>query len=61
MISSELKMMVAQNCSSYEGKSAIFMSSLGSLSESCSNCSNYIREKCSKNLFDEIKETIQIN
>jgi hypothetical protein len=61
MISSELKMMVAQNCSGYKPISLVSMTSLGNLSESCSNCANYIRGRCIKDLFEEIRDTIRIN
>lgn len=61
MVSSGVKMMVAQNCSRYNPKSALPMSSIGNLSESCSNCSNYIRGRCVKNLFENILDTIKVN
>ena len=61
MVSSELKMMVAQNCASYSPRSAQGMASIGNLSESCSNCSNYIRGRCVKGLFENIIDTIKIN
>jgi len=61
MVSSELKMMVAQNCFDYDTRSAVAMASLGNLSESCSNCSNYIRGRCVKGLFEDILDTIKIN
>jgi len=62
MISSELKMRVANNCNSY---SPIYymglMNSITYGSESCSGCINYVKEKCTQGLFDEIRETIMIN
>ncbi len=61
MVSSELKMIVAQNCQGYNPRSAYSMSLMGSLSESCSNCSNYVRGKCVKNLFDNIAGDIRMN
>lgn len=61
MVSSELKMMVAQNCSGYSSRLALFMESIGNLSGSCSNCSNYIRGRCVKGLFDDIRDMVKIN
>ena len=61
MVSSELKMMVAQNCSYYNRRYALSMESLGNLSESCSNCSNYVRGRCVKDLFDDIRDMVKIN
>jgi len=61
MVSSEIKMMVAQNCHGYIPRSVSFMEIFGNLSESCSNCSNYIRGNCVKGLFDDIRDTIKIN
>ena len=60
MISSELKMMVAENCSCYESR-VVTMASIGGLSESCSNCSNYIRGVCLRGLFKDISDVILIN
>jgi hypothetical protein len=62
MISSEIKRRVAQNCSGYSTK--YYMGLINSItyeSESCSSCINYVREKCLKELFDEILETISVN
>lgn len=61
MVSEMEKMEVAQNCSGYEPRNAAVMSSMGSLSESCSNCSNYVKGKCIKNLFDDISSTLRFN
>lgn len=55
------KMTVAQNCSGYDPRNAGVMSSMGSLSESCSNCANFVRGKCVKNLYDDISNTLKIN
>ena len=61
MVSSEVKMMVAQNCSSYNPRSAQAMASIGNLSGSCGNCCNYVRGRCTKGLFEDIMDTIKIN
>ncbi|WMJ80030.1 hypothetical protein RBU49_14410 [Clostridium sp. MB40-C1] len=61
MISKEFKMVVAQNCLDYDAKYAITMFSMGTLSESCNNCKNFINGECSKGLFDEIIQIISRN
>ncbi|MCY6485921.1 hypothetical protein OW763_16555 [Clostridium aestuarii] len=61
MVSNEMKMVIAQNCQEYEAKYGISMLSMGTLSESCNNCKNFIKGKCTKGLFDEIMETIRRN
>ena len=60
MVSSELKMRIAQNCPGYRNVYPSFTSNILS-NESCDSCSNYIRGKCIKDLFDEIKKNISIN
>lgn len=54
-------MIAAQNCLDYAPKYIISLLSVASLSESCNNCQNYIKGKCTKGLFDEIMETIKRN
>ena len=62
MVSSEMKMRVAQNCHGYESRYSMgLMNSITYGSESCSSCVNYSREKCTEGLFDEIREIIRIN
>lgn len=65
MASEEMKMAVAQNCPGYHPRylySQLFSGlSMGTSTESCSNCQNYTRGKCQKNLFNEIKEKIEVN
>ncbi|MFD3155302.1 hypothetical protein ACFIJ5_00075 [Haloimpatiens sp. FM7330] len=61
MVSNELKMRVAQNCSGYRSRNVSFMSSMTELAESCNNCANFVRGKCVKNLFDEVREQIREN
>lgn len=61
MITNEIKMRVAENCPGYQSRSLFSSMSLGTSSESCSNCVNFVRGKCIKNLFDEISETIRVN
>lgn len=61
MVSSEIKMRVAQNCHGYHPRYLYSSMSLGSSSQSCSNCANYVRGKCRKDLFDEISNAIRLN
>lgn len=61
MVSNELKMRIAQNCSGYESRNSGFLSSMTQLSESCDNCKNFVRGKCVKDLFDEVREEIRQN
>jgi len=61
MISNEIKMRVAQNCPGYTNRNYYSLMSMLESSESCSTCKNYVRGKCTKDLFDEIYEKIRIN
>lgn len=62
MVSSEIKMRVAQNCHGYRTRYPMgLISSITYGSQSCSSCVNYVRGKCKEELFDEIRETIRVN
>lgn len=62
MVSSEMKMRVAQNCHGYRSKHDLeLINSITYESESCSSCANYVRERCTDGLFDEIGEIIRVN
>lgn len=62
MVSSEMKMRVAHNCHEYRPRNEFrLMNSITFGSESCSSCINYVSEKCTKGLFDEIREIISLN
>lgn len=61
MLDSEMKNVIAENCGSYETKFKIVTMSVGRLSESCSNCINFKGDKCTKGLFNEMKDMISIN
>lgn len=61
MVSGEVKMRVAQNCHGYRPRYLFSSMSLGSSSQSCSNCVNYVRGKCTKDLFDGIRAAIRVN
>ena len=62
MVSSEMKIRVAQNCHKYKPRYELgFMNSISYGSESCNSCVNYVREKCTEGLFDEITKIISIN
>lgn len=56
-----MKNIVAENCESYEPKFKIVTMSVGRLSESCGNCTNFKSQKCSMGLFDGAKDIIKIN
>ena len=62
MVTNEMKMRVAQNCHGYRSKYDLqLINSITYESESCSSCINYVREKCTEGLFDEIREIIRVN
>jgi len=62
MVTSEMKMRVAENCHRYKTKYNLeLMNSITYRSESCGSCTYYLREKCTEELFNETWETIIIN
>ena len=62
MVSSEMKMRVAQSCHRYRSQHELeLINRITYESESCSTCANYAREKCTEGLFEEIREIIRIN
>lgn len=61
MLDSEMKNIIAENCGCYETKFKIVNMSVGRLNESCSNCINFRGDKCTKGLFNEMKDMISIN
>ena len=62
MVSSEMKRRVAQNCHGYRsGYSMGLMNIITYESESCSSCVNFVRGKCTEELFDGIREMIRSN
>jgi hypothetical protein len=61
MVTNEIKMKVAENCPGYHSRFLFSSMSLGTFSTSCSNCVNFVRGKCTKNLYDGIRETIRVN
>ncbi|GIM29330.1 hypothetical protein CPJCM30710_19960 [Clostridium polyendosporum] len=61
MYYSELKSIIGQNCIGYNPRSATSIMSMGSLAQSCNNCSNFIKGKCAKDLFDAMKIMIKTN
>jgi hypothetical protein len=58
MILSELKSVIAQNCEEYNSYNVLYKTSMGANHISCSNCFNYVKEKCTKGLHDEIKGSL---
>ena len=62
MVTSEIKVRVAQNCNGYIDKCKLdLINKITYRPHSCSSCVNYLREKCSEGLFNDIRETIMIN
>ncbi len=62
MVSSEIKMRVAENCHEYRARYYMgLMNSISYESESCVSCVNYVKERCTQGLFHEIMETIMLN
>lgn len=61
MYYSELRSIIGQNCVCYDPRSITAIMSMSSLAQSCDNCSNFIREKCTKNLFESMKVMIETN
>jgi hypothetical protein len=59
MITSEIKMRVAQNCDKYIAKDLV--NEITYRPHSCSSCTNYLIDRCSEGLFNDIRETIMIN
>lgn len=61
MILSYEKMLVAENCEEYQAKSYIITSSMSLIAQSCFQCKNYVKDRCVKDLLEEIKEKIKTN
>lgn len=61
MILSELKSVIAQNCEEYNAYNFLYKTSMGENHISCFNCSNFIKETCSKGLHDKIKAKLERN
>lgn len=62
MISSEIKVRVAQNCPRYRTVGSMeLINSITYMSQNCSDCVSYVKEKCEEGLFDEIMEIITVN
>ncbi|MBU3210681.1 hypothetical protein [Clostridium algidicarnis] len=58
----ELKSVIGENCPGYEPRYGLSLMSMGGhLSPSCDNCSNFVRGKCFKGLYDPIKNMINNN
>lgn len=61
MISIELKNVIAQNCEEYDSYYAFHRVGMGAHHRSCSNCTNYVKDMCTKGLHDEMKAKISRN
>lgn len=60
-VSFELKARVAENCNEYNSRNPWSFSNMGSISQSCDSCSNFVKGQCSKDLFDSIAKAVTIN
>jgi hypothetical protein len=61
MILNELKSVIAQNCEEYYPYNTLYKMSAGANRISCANCTNYIGEKCAKDLHDNMKLKLSRN
>ena len=59
--SHEIKAIVAQNCNEYTSRNPWGLANLGSISESCDSCSNYVKGRCKKDLLEVVASNITIN
>jgi hypothetical protein len=60
MLSNQMKSIIAESCPGYEGKYILSMA-MGNLAQSCNDCANFVRGKCTKDLLHSIKEKIERN
>lgn len=61
MIDMEMKNVIAENCNEFETKFDLLTMSAGRINASCNNCANFKGERCSKGLYDGIREIISNN
>lgn len=61
MVSNEIKMRVAPNCSCYNNRNCFSMMSMRESRESCNSCKNFVGGKCDKDLIDEVYSRIRLN
>jgi hypothetical protein len=62
MVSSEVKIRVAQSCHKYRSMHDLeLINRITYEAESCNSCINYVRERCREGLFDEIGEIIRLS
>lgn len=61
MFQNEIKMRISQNCTSYKPRNIWFGLNSGTSLRSCDNCIHFVRKKCEKDLYDQIKEMIRLN
>lgn len=61
MFSGEGKSLVGENCPQYISRSILQGTNATNLARNCINCSNYLNENCSINLFNEIYESLKVN
>lgn len=56
-----MKNVIAENCNEFETKFDLLTMSVGRINASCNNCANFKGERCSKGLYDGIREIISNN
>lgn len=61
MISTQEKMLVAENCEEYKSKVYTLNAEMRAISQGCNTCVNYMNDRCTKELFEQIEEKIRIN
>ena len=62
MYKDQLKSIIGENCPGYDARYGSSMISMGgALSNSCDNCSNFVRGRCIKDLYDYMKNLINTN
>lgn len=61
MVSMYQKIIVAENCDEYQSRNYVLNSQISYISHGCSDCINYVNNKCTRELFEEIEERIKKN
>jgi hypothetical protein len=61
MIADDAKSLVGENCDEYSPKYVFHEASMTNLARNCLGCSNYLNNKCSKDLFNKLHENLSIN
>jgi hypothetical protein len=61
MISNQMRSIIAESCPGFEEKYIVSMLSMGNLAQSCNDCANFANGRCTKDLFNSLKEKIERN